>query len=264
MRASDIFAAIRAAHAPPEWACFAEVANGTGSDARRRADAIAMNLWPSRGLAIRGFEIKVSRSDLKREQADPEKAETIAAYCDEWWIVGPKDLVRDIDLEIPLAWGLMEVGAKGLHTRRRAEKTEAKPLPRAFVAAVLRRASEEIVAVRRDYVRRDEISEKLQEARKQGAETAPLVLKNTQAELARATGAIRAFAGECGIDILENGYSDRGAELGRAVKVGLALLGRYGSGFDTLLHVLESAGDRAAQIRRDLEAVVKGDANGSV
>ena len=33
----------------------------------RYADAIAMNLWPSRGLAVHGFEIKISRGDWQRE-----------------------------------------------------------------------------------------------------------------------------------------------------------------------------------------------------
>ena len=57
--AADIHAALRLRYAQPEWAIMFEVANGTGAAQRRYADAIAMNLFPSRGLCVHGFEVKV-------------------------------------------------------------------------------------------------------------------------------------------------------------------------------------------------------------
>ena len=49
----------------PEWYLGFEVGNSTGADCRRHADAVAINAYPSRGFEVRGFEIKVSRSDLQ-------------------------------------------------------------------------------------------------------------------------------------------------------------------------------------------------------
>jgi hypothetical protein len=124
-----------------EWCVMTEVANGTGS-ASRYADAIAMNLWPSRGLALHGFEIKVSRGDWLRELKDPAKADLIGAYCDFWWVVTPEGIVQDG--ELPDGWGLM-VPNKGTKLRvvTKASKTTAKSVDRSFVAAMLRRAQDQ-------------------------------------------------------------------------------------------------------------------------
>ena len=87
LTAADICVGLRKRYIAPEWALLFNVANGTGARQYRYADAIGMSLYPSRGLEIHGFEVKISKSDWKREAADPEKAETIAAYCDRWWVV---------------------------------------------------------------------------------------------------------------------------------------------------------------------------------
>ena len=62
----------------------------------RYADAVAMNLFPSRGLALHGFEIKVSKSDFKSEIENPEKSVPVQQYCDHWWIVAPAEAERDV------------------------------------------------------------------------------------------------------------------------------------------------------------------------
>jgi hypothetical protein len=54
-----------------EWARFFEVASGTGAQAGRSADMLAMNMFPSRGLRIHGVECKASRSDWLRELKNP-------------------------------------------------------------------------------------------------------------------------------------------------------------------------------------------------
>ena len=110
--AANIYDAIVTAHPAPEWAVIAEVSDATGGRASRRADALAMNLWPSRGLEIRGFEIKVSRGDLKRELVDPAKAEAVGAFCHTWALAIPVGLVRASD-NVPTCWGLFEVDEKG-------------------------------------------------------------------------------------------------------------------------------------------------------
>lgn len=140
IRAEDIMAGMRKRYCAPEWALFFNVANGTGARAYRYADALGMSLFPSRGLELHGFEVKISKSDWKREAADPMKAETIAAYCDRWWVVTPDKLLENEN--IPPNWGWLSYDGRAFYTKQKAEKTEAKALDRPFLAALLRRAHE--------------------------------------------------------------------------------------------------------------------------
>lgn len=146
VRASDIRAAMAKRWADPEWAIMWEVGEGTGSRSGRFADAVMMSLWPSRGLELHGVEIKVSRSDWRREAADPSKAEAIARYCDRWWVHTPPGIVDDLS-DLPPAWGLREWDGKRWNTLKEAEKTEAAPIQRHFLAAMLRRADQSMRAL---------------------------------------------------------------------------------------------------------------------
>lgn len=136
---ANIKAALRRRYCAPEWAVLFEVGDATGARHTRFADAVAMSLWPSRGLTLHGFEIKISKSDWKKERSQPQKAETIAAYCDFWTLVTAKGVISDTD-EIPPAWGWIEWDGAKLTRRRDDTKTEAQPMDRAFLAALLRRA----------------------------------------------------------------------------------------------------------------------------
>ncbi|MEM6680213.1 MAG: hypothetical protein AAF675_20305 [Pseudomonadota bacterium] len=151
MRAQDIMEAMSKRWTDPEWAIMWEVAEGTGAGAGRRADAVMMSLWPSRGLELHGVEIKVSRSDWKREAADPTKAEAVAKFCDRWWIHTPKGIVDDIS-DLPPAWGLREFDGRCWRTVKDAEKTEAAPITRLFLASLLRRADGTMQRLVRDAV----------------------------------------------------------------------------------------------------------------
>lgn len=140
MKAQDIRDALSRKFCAPEYALFFEVGDATGGRARRWADALAMGLWPSRGLALQGFEIKVSRSDLKSELKNPAKAESIARYCRYWWLATPPGLVKDD--ELPDGWGLYEVHPQGLRVVKAAPVLSEQPISPEFLAAILRRASE--------------------------------------------------------------------------------------------------------------------------
>lgn len=136
--------ALRRRFAPPEWAFLPHVRDATGGRATRTADAIAMNLWPSRGLAVHGFEVKVDRRDWLREMKAPDKAEVMAAKCDAWWLAVPAGIV--VDDEVPESWGLLILD-EGAKLRAAREPTyrppgERGPIPRTFLAAILRRANE--------------------------------------------------------------------------------------------------------------------------
>lgn len=133
-------ALLRRRYAAPEWALFFEVADSTGAAQRRYADAVAMNLFPSRGLSVHGFEIKVSKSDFMNEIRNPKKSAAVQQFCDRWWIVAPENAVDETLL--PETWGWMQVTDTQLRIRKEAPKLAPVDLSRQFVAAMVRRASE--------------------------------------------------------------------------------------------------------------------------
>lgn len=111
---------------------------GYGTDVvLRTADAMALDLWPSSGHLIHGFEVKVSRSDWLTELKDPEKAEAFRPYVDHWWLVVPDaSIVRD---DLPTGWGLLAIGSDGvLRARRQAPRLDRQPMPFGMTAAWLR------------------------------------------------------------------------------------------------------------------------------
>lgn len=75
-------------------------------DSVRRADAIWLPLDGYNRGKIIGHEIKVSRSDVLAELADPSKAEAWAKFCNRWWLVVADPKLVD-GLEIPEGWGIM-------------------------------------------------------------------------------------------------------------------------------------------------------------
>lgn len=137
----SVRALLRKRFAAPEWALMEEVAPSTGGGTGY-ADAVAMNLWKSRGHSVFGIEIKVSRSDWLRELKKPAKAESVFQYCDGWYIVAPAGVI--LDSEMPATWGYIEVKGGRLVEKIRPPKLEPQPLNRQFVASLMRRGFEQI------------------------------------------------------------------------------------------------------------------------
>jgi hypothetical protein len=138
----DVEQLLAARYCAPEWAFLPQVSNGTGMSHRRTADAVAMNCYPSRGMEIHGFEIKVSRADWLREVRDPDKSIAVQQYCDRWWIV-VSDLKKIIEPgELPPTWGVMAPWRGGLKVHVKAPELKSKDLSRTFVASLLRKAAE--------------------------------------------------------------------------------------------------------------------------
>jgi hypothetical protein len=121
----------------------------------RTADAVAMDLWPSKGLQLHGHEVKVSRSDWLTELKDPTKCEGVKRYMDRWWLVVPSMALVKRE-ELPAGWGLMVLATRRISTwnseRRgydhstvwlprvvvQAPKLEPIPVGRSFMAALMR------------------------------------------------------------------------------------------------------------------------------
>lgn len=124
-------------HEGPGWQVFTELANGTGARARRRADAVAMALWPSLGMEIHGYECKISRGDARRELLDVGKADAVGKFCDFWWLVVADPAIID-GLLLPVGWGVLAPRDRVLRIVRAAKKRKAVPVDRSFVASMLR------------------------------------------------------------------------------------------------------------------------------
>jgi len=207
----------------PEGRCatFRTVYETTGYDSGHIADAISMGLWPSRGLDIHGFELKVSRADWLKELKKPEKAEGIAKYCDYWWLViSNPDYVKDG--ELPNKWGMLVPHRGKLSTIKKAKRLEPVPLDRNFVASLLRRAHEQTEKQFKDYIPRSEIKNELDKARKAGEKVrknkARLNLYAEQTELEQLKTMIDKFEQESGVSLTR--YN--AGRIGKAVKYVLA------------------------------------------
>src|SRR5579862_2430119 len=138
--AGAIIGLLQSTYPEPEWATFAELRAGTGYSNDQRLDLFVLNLWPSKQYRSLAIEVKVSRSDFKRELKDPGKrvfAETVAHEC---YFAVPVGLVRKD--EIPEGWGLYEVTRGGIRTAKMATQRTPAPWPMSFMASLARQSAD--------------------------------------------------------------------------------------------------------------------------
>lgn len=269
VNADEIYEAIAARFAPPEWAIFRELPDSVGFAVSRRADAVAFNCWPSRGLEIRGFEIKTNRSDLMREiKKVPEKAESVAQFCDTWCIVCPKELLDKLDLDvIPMAWGVIayhpNTKTKLLRMVRDPLRNDsATPVDRPFLAAVLRKAHEYVEGVEGRYIRRSAIADKLKEEYERGLERAEPEKDRIIKKLKDRAAAANVFADALGVDLPDNWQKteDIAKDAVEAMKWGEAVFGKFGHDARNIVAAgkgLIEYGERIKAVAEELEALRK-------
>ncbi len=192
----DLFDLLKNRYPAPSWALIPQVANGTGAQLHRWADAVALSCWPSMGLELHGFEIKTYRADWLRELKDGAKSQEIWQFCDRWWIV-----VRDKDLvgpgELPKTWGLLAPKGRTLQAFVAAPLLKPKPLTKSFVASVLRNAMEIAVP---EALLREEHKKGAEEGRKEAEEAAKYEKKSLEERLAAMEKAIQAFEKAAGVE----------------------------------------------------------------
>lgn len=250
---AEVRAALRNRHPSDKgaWAFLEEVRNGTGYQrTTRSADALAMSLWPSRGLEIHGFEIKVSRSDWKRELEEPAKAEVILRFCDRWWLaVGDEEIVQPG--ELPPTWGLLIPRGKGLVAKVEAPKLEAQPITRLFLASLLRNAhSGDEEALRALVDQRAE--ERIKQLRESFEESAQRDRANFDRRVAELEESIAAFEKASGVSI--SGWN--AGRVGQAVETILRLGQRWGNDrLDSMAQNLESLASQLRAAETELRAL---------
>lgn len=150
--AEQVRDAMRQRYAAPEFALLEEVRNATGrmrekpgrrmgsGKKARYADMLAMSLYPSAGLEMIGFEIKVSRADWINELKDLSKSDAVSKYCDRWYlVVGDISIIKDG--ELPENWGLLILHDGQIVEAVPAPKRAAEDVDRAFLASLLRNAT---------------------------------------------------------------------------------------------------------------------------
>lgn len=117
-----------------------QVRDAVGARGNRTADALMIQTWPSRELAITGVEYKRSRNDWRRELRNGQKAESVAAYCHYWLILAPKGIVP-LE-EVPAGWGLYEFDDRDRLFRVKGPPRQEtiKPIDLSFMASILRAA----------------------------------------------------------------------------------------------------------------------------
>jgi hypothetical protein len=238
-----LIAALRERYPAPQYAFIPQVREATGFGYYRTADALAMGLWPSRGLHLNGFEVKCDRRDWLRELQAPEKAEPIASRCDMWWVVAADATVVRLE-ELPRPWGLLVPDAKGkLKATRMAAVLKPKALDRAFLAALLRRAQRVVTP---DAILQAEYQRGLDAGREDGKKDAGYRADRALQELEGLRKAVAEFEEHSGVRLAT---WDAG-NIGDAVQVVLAGEGQVRKRAKHLLAGLE---DVAATLREVLE-----------
>lgn len=246
--ADEVVSQLAAKHfSAPAHGLLREVRNGTGYGSRqeRYADALAVSLWPTRGIWFAGVEVKVSRGDWLRELKDPAKSEAIQKWCNYWWIAAPEGIV--LDGEVPETWGLLEVGRGKVTVRKPAPRLEAEPPTQAFVAAILRRQADCMDGLR-SRVRAELVSEMQCEptldeaALKQALEQEKRYHQQTRQQLNELTEQVKNFAADTGVDIA-NRYQ---REISKTFALAERLLG---SGYS------DNMGRLAGELKRLAEAI---------
>jgi hypothetical protein len=233
--AAHLREALQVRYAMPEWATFYEVACGTGSNGGRYADAVAMNMFPSRGLAVHGFEIKISRSDFLHELKQPEKSHAVQKYCDFWWLVTPKEIVKPG--ELPMTWGHLELRGSKLFNATNAPKLKAETIDRSFAAALIRRAGELDAGQRQAALQ--QLRERDEASFNERVESATRRLRS---ELVQVKESVRQFEEASGIAI--SSYS--------AARIGKGVLDLF-TNYKTLPERLADLKRSADSINRDID-----------
>jgi hypothetical protein len=232
MTTPELLKKLSSKYAPPAYAMLTQVRNGTGYlNVTRTADALVMSLWPSRGLELIGFELKVSRADWLRELKNPDKAEDLIGLCDRWYIVAVDSTIVQLD-ELPPTWGLMTATGRGesIKTVKEAPLLKAKECDRLFLASIFRN-------VTTDMISRDLIQAEIDEARESQKESDKYAIERAERARDEVKKAIADFEKISGLCI--STWSESNKELAHAVKD--VLDGKYKHADAAMVKIKESA-----------------------
>lgn len=159
---SSIYSILRKRFPEKEYALMEEVRDKAGFDATRSSDYLAVNLWPSRGFAVHGIELKRFRNDWLTELKKPEKSANIFQYCNHFWLLTTTDNIAKID-EIPDSWGWLTIKGGRIKLMKNAPQLTPNPIPITFMCAMLKRAVDKSNYVHVDDIK-DDISTSIRQS----------------------------------------------------------------------------------------------------
>jgi len=87
-----------------DW-CFIDLRLSSGFEMAGRIDFLALNIAPSTGNRMEAYEIKVSRSDFRRDNHRKQRGARL--FSDKFWYIAPKGVIPHD--EVPDWAGLIEV-----------------------------------------------------------------------------------------------------------------------------------------------------------
>lgn len=216
MNTQELTQMLATRYCQPEYAFLTNVRNGTGYvRATTYADAFAMSLYPSRGLAILGFELKISRSDWLRELKKPDKAEEgIYGFCDNWYLVAGDDKIVHLD-ELPKTWGLIVAKGNRLFTVKPAPELKPKPVDRLLLASIFRNVIDGMVS-------RDSIKGEMAAEFERGVKWSKSEVERAEKKTQEKESIIKTFEETTGIKINEDWGITRVQKVAKAVNTVLA------------------------------------------
>jgi len=240
----------------PAWAFLPFVRSATGYGRTiRTADGVAMSLWPSRGLELLGFEIKVSRGDWLQELKNPEKADAIFGFCHRWYIVAGDDTIMD-KAELPSTWGLMVKKGRGLRTVTEAPKLQPKAIDLSLLCAILRRVQETQAP---KAVLKKERAEGYSEGVKSGEQSMQYKCDGYLKELKALRGTAETFERVCGVDLSRYDWSGwahaQNINIAEAVRV--VMTGQYMDHFKRLMALRDNFQEAVKAIDAAVEKAQK-------
>lgn len=170
IKAEDIYCLLANKYSDTrQYSCAREVQEKTGW-AQRRLDFVVVDCFESNNLEIMAFEVKISKSDFRRELEDPTKHNIFFDDIDKYSIVAPDYVLDDMSI-IPPKWGVYHVirNAEGnleLKTVRKPlalhdEQQHLRPVGRKFFASLFRAANTQSHVRSVIYKERNELEKKI-------------------------------------------------------------------------------------------------------
>lgn len=209
----NVFEILKRKYPEREYALMEEVSDASGFHRSRSADFVAVNLYPSRGLAITGIELKSFRSDWLSELKKPEKAENIFQYCDYFYLLTTSEDIARIE-EIPPTWGWYVIKGEKIYTKKQAPNLTPKPLSRHFACAMLKRAQDKTM-----YIRRDTVQSEINSARLIGEQNGSSKLDRIQRDFEAFKKTVNEFEQSTGINLSYfSRYGESAKTIGNAVR----------------------------------------------
>lgn len=229
------------------WVFLTEVRNATGyPGSTRYADGLAMCMWPSQGFEVHGFEIKISRSDWLSELKNPKKADEIMQYCDRWWLVAPKDVLKDD--ELPKGWGFIQASAKKLTTKIQAPKLDVVDMDAPFVASLLRSATEGVIP-------RETLQAEVTKARDEAYQHHEKTIEKVETKLKEYRDLVEDFEKNTGITVLGHSWETKDKATERIQKYAKIIAFIENGGIRNAKWDTKQAVDRAAEALKELKLV---------